>query len=253
VPFSKDRWHLFDAAADVNELHDLADQKPERVAELVDAWEDAAWRNMVFPLDEGTGLSRMMVPPFAASDDAPVRIAPGMPTLERYRSSRLIARRTFSIAIDWEHRPGNEGILVAHGGQEAGYVLWVEDDELGFEVNAFGTPLPVGRVPLPESSSRIEVRFETAAARRWSVSVDLDGERVIDGIDVPQFAHFLPYEGIDVGIDRRSPVSWALYQRHGTFPFTGTLHAVTYVPGPATPDADQQKLDDLRAIGTGLE
>jgi arylsulfatase len=45
-----------------NELRDLADQHPERVAELVAAWEEAAWRNQVFPLDEGTGLSRMLVP-----------------------------------------------------------------------------------------------------------------------------------------------------------------------------------------------
>lgn len=44
-----------------------------------------------------------------------------------------------------------------------------------------------------------------------------------------------------------------LYRRHGAFPFTGILHGVTYVPGPATPVADQQRLDDLRAIGTGLE
>ena len=252
-PFSRDRWQLFDARTDVNELHDVADQQPERVAELVDAWEDAAWKNQVFPLDEGTGLSRMMTPPFAASDDDPVQIVPGMPTLERYRSSRLISRRVFTIAVDWDHHPGHEGILVAHGGQEGGYVLWVEDDQLSFEVNAYGTPLPVGRVPLPASSTRIEIHFETANPRRWNVSLDLDGQRVIDAVDVPQFVHFLPFEGIDVGIDRRSPVSWALYERHGAFPFTGTLHAVTYVPGPATPDADQQRLDDLRAIGTGLE
>ena len=36
-----------------NAVHDLADEHPERVAELVDAWEEAAWANQVFPLDEG--------------------------------------------------------------------------------------------------------------------------------------------------------------------------------------------------------
>ena len=85
------------------------------------------------------------------------------------------------------------------------------------------------------------------------MTVDLDGDPVLKGDDVPQFFHFLPYEGIDIGIDRRSPVSWDLYSRHGAFPYTGTIHAVTYTPGPATPDADQQRLADLRAIGTGLE
>ena len=70
---------------------------------------------------------------------------------------------------------------------------------------------------------------------------------------VPQFVHFLPYEGIDVGIDRRSPVSWDLYERHGAFPFTGTIHAVTYTPGPASPDAAVNLIDQARALGLGLE
>jgi arylsulfatase len=251
--FSQDHWNLFDTNVDLNELHDLAEQHPERVAELVAAWEAAAWQNRVFPLDEGTGLSKLLVPPFAASDDEPLRILPGTPTLERYRSSRLISRRTFSVVVDWEHQSGNEGILVAHGGQEGGYVLWVEDDHLGFEVNAHGTPRRVGSVPLPEASSRIEVHFEAVEPRQWNVTIELDGDPVMKGDGVPQFVHFLPYEGIDVGIDRRSPVSWDLYRRHGAFPFTGRIGAVTYVPGPSTPDADQARIEDMRTVGMALE
>jgi arylsulfatase len=253
IPFSQDHWNLFDTSVDINELDDLSGQDPDRLTELIDAWEDSAWRNRVFPLDEGTGLAKLLVPPFAAADDQPLRILPGTPTLERFRSSRLVSRRTFTITVDWDHQPGDQGILVAHGGQEAGYVLWVEDDLLGFEVNAHGTPRPVGRVPLPDSSTRIDVHFEVAGTRQWNVTVELDGEPVMKADALPQFVHFLPYEGIDVGIDRRSPVSWALYQRHGAFPFTGTIHAVTYTPGPAAPDADQQRLDDLRTIGLALE
>ena len=40
-----------------------------------------------------------------------------------------------------------------------------------------------------------------------------------------------PFEGIDVGIDRRSPVHWGVYERHGAFPFSGRLQAVSFVPG----------------------
>jgi arylsulfatase A-like enzyme len=253
VPFSQDQWQLFDARADVNELHDVADQHPDRVAELVDAWEEAAWRNQVFPLDEGTGLSKLLVPPFAAAADAPVRILPGTPTLERFRSSRLIARSTFGITVEWDYQRGDNGILVAHGGQEGGYVLWVEDGELGFTVNALGTPMPVGQAALGDTSRRLDVRFEIGSPRMWKVTVDLDGTPVMKRDEIPQMTSYLPYEGIDVGLDRRSPVSWDLHQRHGAFPFTGTIHAVTYAPGPATPEDDQRRLEDLRAIGTGLE
>lgn len=251
--FSRDRWQLFDAANDVNERHDLAGEHPEIVQELVDAWEDAAWRNRVFPLDEGLGMSKVLTPPFAQVADQPLRILPGSPTLERFRSSLLISRSSFHIGVDWRYALDAEGVLVAHGGQEAGYVLYVEDGELGFEVCAYGTPMPIGRVPLGASSERVDVRFAVSDSRRWSVSVAVDGADVMSAGGIPQFLSMLPYEGIDVGIDRRSPVSWRLYERHGAFPFTGRLHAVTYTPGPADPDIDQRRIDELREIASGLE
>jgi arylsulfatase len=46
-----------------------------------------------------------------------------------------------------------------------------------------------------------------------------------------------PLQGIDIGIDRRSPVSWSLYERHRSFRYTGQLVSVTYIPGePASYD-----------------
>jgi hypothetical protein len=44
-----------------------------------------------------------------------------------------------------------------------------------------------------------------------------------------------PYEGIDVGIDRRGPVHWGVYERHGAFPYSGDLQNVTYTPGEIAP------------------
>lgn len=50
-------------------------------------------------------------------------------------------------------------------------------------------------------------------------------------------------------MDRRSPVSWELYQRHGPFPYSGQLVAVTYTPGPETPDAGTRFVELLREVG----
>lgn len=253
TPFTGERWQLFDGSTDINELHDLADEHPDVLQELIEAWHEAAWANQVFPLDEGTGVSKLYTPPFAEPDGSPVRIVPGTPTLERFRSSRLIARKSFRITVDWDYRSGDEGILVAHGGQEAGYVLYVEDGELGLEVCAYGTPMPIGRAPLADTSERVDVEFAVVAESAWAVTVAVDGTEVMAGGDVPRFVSFLPFEGIDVGLDRRSPVSWALFERHGAFPFTGTLHAVTYTPGPADPDEAGRRLAELRELATGLE
>ena len=62
-----------------------------------------------------------------------------------------------------------------------------------------------------------------------------------------------PFQGIDVGIDRRSPVSWAVYQRHGTFPFSGALHQVAYLPGAPAPDSPENFLELLRDWGRSFE
>ena len=62
-----------------------------------------------------------------------------------------------------------------------------------------------------------------------------------------------PFEGIDVGIDRRSPVSWDLYERHGPFPYTGVLEAVTYTPGALAPDHPENAIEFLREVGRRFE
>jgi arylsulfatase len=62
-----------------------------------------------------------------------------------------------------------------------------------------------------------------------------------------------PFEGIDVGVDRRSPVSWDLYERKGVFAWSGRLHAVTYTPGEPAPDAGTRFLDLLREMGLRYE
>ena len=62
-----------------------------------------------------------------------------------------------------------------------------------------------------------------------------------------------PFEGIDVGIDRRSPVSWDVYERYGPFPYSGRLETVTYRPGELAPDAGSLWLDYIRANGTRYE
>jgi arylsulfatase A-like enzyme len=254
TPFSQDTWQLFDAASDVNELHDVAQQHPEVLAELVTAWEKAAWKNQVFPLDEGLSISKFRGPTFAEPDGTPIRIVPGTPTLERFRSSRLIARQTFRISVDWTYSRGDEGILVAHGGQEAGYVLYVEDGALGFEICNYGVALPVGRVELGNTSDTVDVRYSVGANQTtWDVAVDLDGIEVMSLADTPRFTSFLPFEGIDVGLDRRSPVSWELFKKHGSFPFSGDLRSATYHPGPIDPTEEARRLQELLDIASGLE
>jgi arylsulfatase len=252
TPYSEDCWELFNVAEDLNELNDLSTRHPEKLAELKEAWEEAAWRNRVFPLNEGTELMRAVLPPEDERLTRPVRIVPGTPTLERVRSRRLIGGRSFRIDVRLDHRPGDEGVLVAHGGQEAGYVLYLEDGQLHLEMNEDGHPKPFPPAPIGDCSA-ITVDVTAPGERRWDVKVIVDGKTVSEGVWTELTREFLPFEGIDVGIDRRSPVSWSLYERRGCFPYTGNLIDVVYTPGEYAPDAPEVRIEDMRAIGLALE
>ena len=62
-----------------------------------------------------------------------------------------------------------------------------------------------------------------------------------------------PFQGIDVGIDRRSPVSWERYRRHRSFPYTGRLNWVRWEPGDASPEDPEQFADLLREMNQQYE
>ncbi|MFD4292247.1 arylsulfatase [Rhodococcus sp. NPDC058532] len=225
------RWQLFDVRADPTEIHDVADRYPETVAELAAAWDESAWANTVFPLLTPAGLATRR--PAELTLARPVRIVPGTPTLERYRSSQLIAFRDFDIRVDLTaYVAGDEGVLVAHGDVQGGYLLYVEDGHLVFGVNSYGRYACVDAGPLPPGTRRIEVSAVVARRLRWDFTIRVDGEDVARLLGQVQLVGMAPWTGISVGVDARGPVSWELRERRGPFRYTGKLTAVTYSPGP---------------------
>ena len=48
----KGKWELYDIEADRSELHNLADEKPQKVKELADMWQEYAERTQVIPWPE---------------------------------------------------------------------------------------------------------------------------------------------------------------------------------------------------------
>ncbi len=253
TPFSEDRWELHHLDADPTESVDLAEEHPEKLAELKGAWEEAAWANQVYPLDEGTALKMVSRPPWEDELAEPVRLLPGMPTLERWRSLQLVWPRSFTVDIELEWRSGDQGMLVAHGDQGGGYAMYVEDDRLFFVHNGYGAMAVHDCGPLGDGTARITLDVEEPGDMIWRPTISVDGALVAEVGDLPALYAMAPFEGIDVGIDRRSPVSWELYERHGTFAYTGTIHAVTYTPGELAPDAGSRWIDFLKESGTKYE
>ncbi len=246
TPFSDDRWELYDLASDPTETRDLAAQHPDKVAELVEAWEQGAWQDQVYPLDEGSGLKYLVRPPWYAELAEPVTLVPGMPQLERWRSLQLVDQRSFTVTVVLTHAPGAQGTLVAHGDQGGGYGLYVVDDRVRFVHNGYGLMTEVDSGPPPAATGQVELAIEAAGGGVWNASLAVDGQPRGDADGLRQLMAMAPFQGIDVGVDRRSPVSWELYERHGSFPYGGTIERVVITPGELAPDAGARWLDVIR-------
>ena len=248
-PYDDDEWELYDIAADPTETVDQAAARPDLVRELADAWERSAGENLVFPLDDGTGLLQVLRRPEDAAFHRPVRLLPGTPTLERYRSQKLIAFRDFVVEVELDRRPGDAGVLVAHGDQGGGYALFVEDETLTFAYNHYGELTLLSAGPLAPGRRLVELDATTGPRFTWDFTVRVDGQVAAVQPGTPMLLGFAPFQGIDVGIDRRSPVVWDLHERHGAFRYSGTIHGVTYRPGKAAPYDPARLIDAMQAAG----
>jgi hypothetical protein len=209
----------------------------------------------VYPLDEGSQVKYLVRPPWVDVFAEPVTIVPGTPTLERWRSVQLIWFRAarFTVTLDG-FRSGDHGYLFAHGDQGSGYGLYALDDELVFVHNdgrGHLRHLSGGRIP--DGATTLVAELAAPGKNVWDVTLSIDGEARGSLAAVPMLFGMAPFEGLDVGLDRRSPVSWDIYERFGPFPYTGRIEQVRVEPGDPAPDSPQTMFEMLREMGARFE
>ena len=254
TPFDDAEWELYDLGNDPIELDDRSEAEPERRRRMIESWEREAWANQIYPLDEGSSIKYLIRPERSEIYREAVTIVAGTPTLERWRSVQLVWFRSVAITASVEFRSGDHGMLVAHGDQGGGYALYVLDDELWFVHNdGRGVLRKASGGHLSTGTREIGAGLEALGGGTWSLRLTVDGEVRSELPGLPMLYGMAPFEGIDVGIDRRSPVSWEIYEQFGPFAYTGTLHSVAYVPGEDAPDSPGNLMGLIRDMGAAFE
>lgn len=221
--FDTDRWELYHLEKDFSETDDLAEQLPDKLTELVDAWWAEAERNQVLPLDDRGFAER-----------ATVNINPSSPrnrSLFVYHrgmhhvgtgAAPLVAGHPFEVRAEIDRLGGTgNGVLFNHGSVNSGYTVLVRDGRLEFDYNHYGTHhLVTSPEVLPANRSRVAVRVEpTGEDTAAVVSLHVDDAQVAGGRLAETFEHFVAFQGLDVGADRFSPARRG--DGLGAFPFSG--------------------------------
>jgi arylsulfatase len=234
-----DVWELYNLASDFNEVHNLAELEPERLASMIDEWWQEAEAHQVLPLDDRFGQrfaenaarihgDRTHYEFWAGMGHLPTDVAPDV----RSRSYRIVAE------VDVPDG-GATGVLVAHGDATSGYSLFIDDEgHLVHDLNIGGSHQLV-RSDRPVPTGRRDLGFSiTRDGQSGTGTLLIDGDAVGSMTTNDIFVTMVSFSGLDIGLDRSSPVSH--YQAPNTF--TGRLIRVVV-------DMDHDQELDHEAVG----
>ncbi len=214
--FDQDRWQLFHTDVDRAEAHDLAEEHPEKLQELIDVWFAEAGKFDVLPLDDRTPLEILLAERPSTGEGKDLFVLYPDTTELPERSAPNTRGRSFKILAEVEIAEADaHGVLFAHGSRFGGHALFVKDRKL-FYVNSFigvppeqkliGDGVTVGKRVLgmefvKESTGDHHETHGTA-------KLYIDDQLVAEGPLRTQPGHYaLCGEGLTIGRDSGAPVS----------------------------------------------
>ena len=228
--YDTERWELYNLERDPSECDDLATSLPDTLAELIALWWLEAARHEVLPLDD-RGIE-LFGARFRANSPHPVDrhyvYRPPMSPMPAQASAPL-GGRSFDLTARVTRSTGDEGVLYATGTQNSGFSLFVQNDRLVFDYNAFNDHTIIeSDVAVPAGSSELTVKVRRANGRHGAAEIEIDG-RPVGRAELPLFMRMISSVGPSVGHDHGSPVST---RYAAPFPFAGTLHEVDIHASP---------------------
>ena len=236
-PVDMDNWTLHHLNADFSESIDLRAQNPDKLRELTDAFDKAAWENLVYPLDNRSMVQKLADGATRGQPSGPRTFHAGGQTVHRGVVVPLIADRCYRIITQIQHGATDQGVLWSVGELIAGMVLYIEGGALRLFYNGFGEFSELPPAPLAAGAHEVVFDYEATGARKGRGRLLIGGKPAADWHTLSPSLMGGFHEGLDIGLDRRCPVDWRLFEKHGVFRYTGTITEVTIAPGELAHDS----------------
>ncbi|MFQ5558201.1 MAG: sulfatase-like hydrolase/transferase [Acidimicrobiales bacterium] len=143
--------------------------------------------------------------------------------LETPEAAVALGGRSFDLTARVTREPGDEGVLFTLVSQNSGISVFVQNDRLVLDHNAFDDHVVVeSSTRVPAGTSELTVSCRRGDGRQGRATVMIDGTPAGE-VELPLYMRVISSVGASVGYDHGSAVS-ARYA--GPFPFEGTLHEV---------------------------
>ncbi len=243
----QERWELYNVNEDFSQSVDLAADRPDVLARLLDVFDAEARLHGVYPLrDAGSPRSGEYSVPNALGDVRAMTYTTAhvrMPEWSVVSLKNCSWRITASVVVTGSADEPAQGVIACQGGNMAGWSMWLRNGLPHFTYNCFGHDITtlVGDV-LPPGPHTI------TATLQYDGGLGAGGQLIltVDQLDVgsARLERTVPIvfsmsgETFDVGIDTGSPVG----PYPDRFPCTATIIGVTLErldePGPSVRAAE---------------
>ncbi|MGX1812040.1 arylsulfatase [Nocardia sp. NPDC055321] len=245
--FDEDKWELYHVDEDRSESKNLADENPDKLKELIAAWNEEAKDNFVLPLDDRTAVEQIGVerPQAEPPRDKYVYYPDAAPVPEGVAVN--IRGKSYKILAEVDLAQDAQGVIFAHGSRFGGHTLFVKDGTLHYVYNFLGIAPEqdfVSSAPITPGKHTLGMEFDRESTgpngeSLGTTTLYIDGEPVNKGSMRAQTGKFtLAGDGLCVGFDSGDAVT-SQYRTPGTFT-GGTIESVTIATGDES-YADLQK------------
>lgn len=215
--FDKDKWELYHVAEDRSESKNLAEENPEKLQEMIDAWFSEAEKNKVLPLDDRSAAEILGTerPSQEPARDRYIYYPFTAPVPEGVAVN--VRGRSFKILANVEVTEANaSGVIFAHGSRFGGHSLFIKNNKLHYVYNFLGIKPEqtyTSSVNLKPGKYTLGMEFIRETNGEYGESMGkmklyVNEEVVAEGPMKTQPAKFtLSGDGLCIGYDSGDPVS----------------------------------------------
>jgi arylsulfatase A-like enzyme len=226
----QDTWELYNLEEDWSQANDLAEQMPEKLAQMKDIFLMEATKNKGLPIGGGLWVP-VFHPELSVAPPETEWVFPGDFVRMPEFTAPALGNRNNRVTIDADIPEEANGVLYKLGAHSGGLTLFVEDGILCYEYNLFilvrtkirtTEKLPTGKVKIEVETAYVEQK----AAGPLKVTLKVNGKVVAEGtVPVSAPLGFTANDCLDIGQALGSPVSMD-YREKAPFKFNGKIEQV---------------------------